>query len=71
MKITELVSGLRYMMTQEQKEIVDLLKQQKIISRPDLSERHQRLAEQMTGMGLIDRIYNEKDETISYKLFNK
>jgi hypothetical protein len=29
------------------------------------------LAEQMSSQGLIDRIYNEETETVSYKLFNK
>lgn len=71
MKIAELFTGLRYMMTNEQKEVVDLLKKETSINRYDLDERHQRLAEQMTSLGLIDRIYDEKNKTVAYKLFNK
>lgn len=71
MKIAELVNGLRFMMTREQKEVVDLLKQKNVVNRSDLNERHQRLAEQMTSMGLIDRIYNEETETVAYKLFSR
>jgi hypothetical protein len=71
MKIAELVTGLRYMMTLEQKELVDLIKKDKSISRGDLNERYQRLAEQMTSLGLIDRSYDEQTKEVSYKLFNK
>jgi hypothetical protein len=71
MKIGELVSGLKYMVTNEQREVFTLLKQQKEIPRAELDERQNRLAEQMSSQGLIDRIYNEETETVSYKLFNK
>lgn len=71
MKIAELVNGLRYMMTREQKELVDLLKKDSSIERTQLSERHQRLAEQMTSIGLIDRSYDDQTKTVIYKLFNK
>ena len=71
MKIGELVSGLKYMVTNEQREVFTLLKQQKEIPRAELDERQHRLAEQMSSQGLIDRIYNEETETVSYKLFNK
>jgi len=71
MKIGELISGLKYMVTNEQREVFTLLKQQKEIPRAELDERQNRLAEQMSSQGLIDRIYNEETETVSYKLFNK
>jgi hypothetical protein len=71
MKIGELVSGLKYMVTNEQREVFNLLKQNKEIPRIELDERQNRLAEQMSSQGLIDRIYNEETKTVSYKLFNK
>lgn len=71
MKIAELVTGLRYMMTNEQREMVDLIKKEKALSRANLEERQQRLAEQMTSMGLIDRIYDENSKTVVYKLHTK
>jgi hypothetical protein len=71
MKIAELVNGLRYMMTNEQREMVNLLKKEKTLPRADLEERQQRLAEQMTSMGLIDRIYDENSKTVAYKLHTK
>lgn len=71
MKIAELVTGLRYMMTNEQREMVNLLKKEKTLSRANLEERQQRLAEQMTSMGLIDRIYDENSKTVVYTLHTK
>lgn len=71
MKIAELANGLRYMMTCEQKEIVDFLKKNQIINRYEMNERQQRLAEQMTSIGIIDRVYDEETKTVNYKLFNK
>jgi t-SNARE complex subunit (syntaxin) len=71
MKIAELFNGLRYMLTREQKEVVDIIKEQPSIARTELSERHQHLAEQMTGLGIIDRIYDEETQTVAYKLFDR
>jgi hypothetical protein len=71
MKIGELISGLKYMVTNEQREVFSLLKQHNEIPRTELNERQNRLAEQMSSQGLIDRIYNEETKTVSYKLFNK
>jgi hypothetical protein len=71
MKIAELVTGLRYMMTNEQRELLDILKKEKELSRVNMEERQQRLAEQMTSLGLIDRIYNENSKEVTYKLFIK
>lgn len=68
MKIGELVTGLRYMVTNEQREFIKMLKEHIKISRYELDERHQRLAEEMTKIGLIDRIYDEEAETVVYKL---
>jgi hypothetical protein len=71
MKIAELVSGLRYMMTNEQREILDLLKKEKTLSRVNMQDRQMQLAEQMSSMGLIDRIYDENSKEVSYQLYNK
>lgn len=71
MKVSELVTGLRYMVTNEQREFIKLLKEHNILSRYDLDERNQRLAEEMTKIGLIDRIYDEETETIVYKLHTR
>lgn len=71
MKIAELFNGLRYMLTREQKEVIDLIKEHKSIDRAELSERHQRLAEQMTSQGIIDRTYDEDTQAVAYKLYNR
>jgi len=71
MKIVELASGIKTMITNEQQELVKLVKEHRQISRIDLNERAQKIAEQMTGLGLLDRIYDEKTETVIYKLFNR
>ncbi len=71
MKIVELASGIKTMITNEQQELVKLIKESTQISREDLDERNQRLAEQMTGLGLLDRIYDEEKQAIVYKLFSR
>lgn len=70
MKIAELVNGYYYMITNEQREFFkQLLEGDK--QRTDLDERQQRLAEEMTGMGIIDREYDEKTKSVIYKVFTK
>ena len=71
MKIVELASGIKTMITNEQQELVKLIKEHNQVSRTDLDERKQRLAEQMTGLGLLDRIYDEEQQAIIYKLFSR
>jgi len=71
MKIAELASGLKIMITNEQQELVKLVKEHTQISRSDLDERKQKLAEDMTGLGLLDRIYDEENQAIIYKLFSR
>lgn len=71
MKIGELFNGLKIMITNEQKSIIDALKESDIIAREDLDERQQHLAEQMTGLGLIDRVYDDQTESIVYRLFRR
>ena len=71
MKIVELASGIKTMITNEQQELVKLVKEQTQISRTDLDERKQKLAEQMTSLGLLDRIYDEEKQAIIYKLFSR
>ena len=71
MKIVELASGIKTMITNEQQELVKLIKEHNQIDRTDLDERKQKIAEQMTGLGLLDRIYDEENQAIIYKLFNR
>ena len=71
MKIVELASGIKTMITNEQQELVTLVKEHSQISRTDLDERKQKIAEQMTGLGLLDRIYDEENQAIIYKLFSR
>ena len=71
MKIAELASGIKIMITNEQQELVKLIKEHNQISRTDLDERKQKLAEDMTGLGLLDRIYDEENQAIIYKLFSR
>ena len=71
MKIAELASGLKIMITNEQQELVKLVKEHTQISRSDLDERKHKLAEDMTGLGLLDRIYDEENQAIIYKLFSR
>ncbi len=71
MKIVELASGIKTMITNEQQELVKLIKEHDQIDRTDLDERKQKLAEQMTGLGLLDRIYDEENQAIIYKLFSR
>ena len=70
MKIVELVNGYYYMITNEQRTFFHkLLEGEK--ARDELDEREQRLAEEMTGLGIIDREYNDKEEKVIYKAFTK
>ena len=71
MKIVELASGIKTMITNEQQELVKLVKESTQICREDLDERNQKIAEQMTGLGLLDRIYDEEKQAIIYKLFSR
>ncbi len=59
------------MITNEQQELVKLVKENNQIARTDLDERKQKIAEQMTGLGLLDRIYDEENQAIIYKLFSR
>jgi predicted transcriptional regulator len=71
MKIGELVNGLYYMITNEQREFFKNLRESGPVSRHELDERSQRLAEEMSGLGIIEREYDEKTETVIYKPFSK
>ena len=71
MKIAELASGIKIMITNEQQELVKLIKEHAQIARTELDERKQKLAEDMTGLGLLDRVYDEENQAIIYKLFSR
>ena len=68
MKIGELVNGLRYMMTNEQRAFFEMLKELDGVAVNELDQRSQRLAEEMTSIGLIDRQYNEESQETKYIL---
>jgi len=68
MKIGELVNGLRYMMTNEQRAFFEMLKELDGVTVNELDQRSQRLAEEMTSIGLIDRQYNEESQETKYIL---
>lgn len=70
MRLGELVSGLRIMITNEQRGFFEMMKEMGEVKVNDLDERNQRLAEEMTSMGLIDRQQNEEKEVV-YKLFER
>lgn len=70
MKLGELVNGMLYMVTNEQRNFFNQLKESDL-SRVDLDERTREMAEQMCRAGLIDRNYDEKTESVIYKLFSK
>ena len=71
MKIGELLNGIKFMVTNEQLEFINKLKEHNILERHALEEREQRLAEQMTSTGLIDRNYNEETQTVEYRLHQR
>lgn len=70
MKLGELVNGMLYMVTNEQRNFFNQLKESDLC-RVDLDERTREMAEQMCRAGLIDRNYDEKTESVIYKLFSK
>jgi hypothetical protein len=71
MRIGELVTGLRYMTTNEQRGIFELLKEMKSVTPEQLDERAQQVAHEMHTMGLIDRQINEDTQEITYRLYKR
>ena len=70
MKIGELVDGKFFMITNEQHAFFKQLQEQNLI-RDQLSDREQRLAEEMTSLGIIDREYDDEAKQVIYKLQQK
>lgn len=68
MKIAELVNGLRYMVTNEQREFFNFVKTNSEVNRHELTERQQKLAEELSRAGILNRTYNEESETVTYNL---
>jgi hypothetical protein len=71
MRMGELVNGLRCMITNEQRGFFEMLKEIQSVSVEDLDERSQRLAEELTSLGLINRQYNEENKEVRYSLFKR
>jgi hypothetical protein len=67
----ELFNGLRCMITNEQRGFFETLKELQSVTNDDLDERSQRLAEELTSLGLIKRQYNEENKEIRYSLFQR
>jgi hypothetical protein len=67
----ELFNGLRCMITNEQRGFFETLKELQSVTNDDLDERSQRLAEELTSLGLINRQYNEENKEIRYSLFQR
>lgn len=71
MRIGELVSGLRCMVTNEQRGLFELLKEMGSVKPSELDERGQQVAFDMCSQGLIDRQINEDTQEVSYVLFKR
>ena len=71
MRLGELVSGLRCMITNEQRGFFEMMREFGELSQDQMDERNQRLAEEMTSMGLIDRHHDEEKQKTTYKLFKR
>jgi hypothetical protein len=71
MRMGELFNGLRCMITNEQRGFFETLKELQSVTNEDLDERGQRLAEELTSLGLINRQYNEENKEIRYSLFQR
>lgn len=71
MRMGELFNGLRCMITNEQRGFFETLKELQSVTNDDLDERSQRLAEELTSLGLIKRQYNEENKEIRYSLFQR
>ena len=71
MRMGELFNGLRCMITNEQRGFFETLKELQSVTNDDLDERSQRLAEELTSLGLINRQYNEEKKEIRYSLFQR
>jgi hypothetical protein len=68
MKIAELASGLKTVLTNEQLDLIRLLKQNNnTLKHEDLTERGAYIAEELTSRGLIER-EQDQDEKVYYKL---
>lgn len=71
MRIGELVSGLRCMITNEQRVVFEMLKEMNSLVSDDLDERTRYIAERMHTQGLIDRRYDEETKKVSYCLYRR
>jgi len=68
MRIGELETGLRYMVTNEQRAFFEMLKELNEVAASELDERSKQLAEEMTSLGLINRQYDEETKETKYSL---
>lgn len=67
MKIAELASGIKTILTNEQLDLIRLIKQHDALKYDDLTERGAYIAEELTSRGLIERVQDQNEE-VYYKL---
>lgn len=68
MKIAELASGLKTVLTNEQLDLIRAIKENNnVLQKDDLTERGEFIAEELTSRGLIER-EQDQDEKVYYKL---
>jgi hypothetical protein len=67
MRFAELANGLKTVLTNEQLDLIRLIKQYEVLGYDQLSERGAYIAEELTSRGLIER-EQDQDEKVYYKL---
>lgn len=68
MKIAELASGLKTVLTNEQLDLIRAIKENNnVLQKDDLTERGEFIAEELTSRGLIER-EQDQDEKVYYTL---
>ena len=67
MRFAEMASGIKTFLTNEQLDLIRLIKEHDAVSYDDLTERGAYRAEEMTSRGLIERA-QDADEKVYYKL---
>jgi predicted transcriptional regulator len=67
MKFAEMASGLQTVLTNEQLDLIRLIKEHNILQHDDLTERGAYIAEELTSRGLIERA-QDAQEKVYYQL---
>lgn len=67
MRFAEMASGIKTVLTNEQLDLIRLIKEHDVLNREDLTERGAYIAEELTSRGLIERA-QDAEEKVYYKL---